>query len=85
MEYRPIIVVDDDDELIRGFFKLKAVKANVEIIDFATWDKTKEFLETEIEVSSPALKLHELVGCALTPHELNALDPVLAKLEAVEA
>jgi len=48
-------------------------------------EKTKEFLETEIEVSSPALKLHELVGCALTPHELNALDPVLAKLEAVEA
>lgn len=43
----PLIVIDDDDDEVRKIFKLKAVKANVEIVAFATWDKTKEYLEAD--------------------------------------
>lgn len=46
-------------------------------------NKIKEFLDTEVEISSAPLKLLDLSGCALSPHELNALEPLLAKLEPV--
>lgn len=55
MNYKPIIVIDDDNEEVRKIFKLKAVKANVDIVDFATWDKTKEYLEANSIVDAIVL------------------------------
>lgn len=52
MSYKPLIVIDDDNEAVRKIFKLKAVKANVEIVDFATWDKTKEYLEANLNIDA---------------------------------
>jgi hypothetical protein len=55
MSYKPLIVIDDDNEEVRKIFKLKAVKANVDIVDFATWDKTKEYLEANLNVDAIVL------------------------------
>lgn len=55
MSYKPLIVIDDDNEEVRKIFKLKAVKANVDIVDFATWDKTREYLEINPNVDAIVL------------------------------
>lgn len=55
MSYKPLIVIDDDNEEVRNIFRLKAVKANVDIVDFATWDKTKEYLEGNSNVDAIVL------------------------------
>lgn len=52
MSYKPLIVIDDDNEEVRKIFRLKAVKANVDIVDFATWDKTREYLEINPNVDA---------------------------------
>lgn len=52
MSYKPLIVIDDDNAEVRNIFRLKAVKANVDIVDFATWDKTREYLEGNANVDA---------------------------------
>jgi hypothetical protein len=55
MSYKPLIVIDDDNDEVRKIFRLKAVKANVDIVDFATWDKTREYLEINPNVDAIVL------------------------------
>jgi hypothetical protein len=44
MNYKPLIVIDDDSPEIRRNFSLKSVKANVIVEVFETWDRTQEFI-----------------------------------------
>jgi len=55
MNYRPLIVVDDDNKEVRDIFTLKAVKANIDLVAIATWDKTREYLEANTNVDAIVL------------------------------
>jgi hypothetical protein len=43
--------------------------------------KKKELYEQEIEIDRPAINLQTLVGCELSPLELEALEPLLNPLQ----
>ena len=74
MNYRPIILVDDDNKMVRDLFKLKSGKANVEVIEFATWDKTKEYLDSNINVDAVILDAKGQLNASKDASEAHLLE-----------
>lgn len=55
MDYKPTIIVDDDNEDVLRNFRWEQEKCNVNIVTFKTWDKTEEYLNSTNEVDAIVL------------------------------
>jgi hypothetical protein len=74
MTYIPTIVIDDDNEEVLRNFRLKSKAEEVKVVTFTSWDKTKEYLESGMEVDAVVLDAKGQLTADSTPGEVHLFE-----------